>query len=260
MHRFEAVSSTQDALFEIGSREGIHGLVVVAREQTAGRGRRGHTWSSPSGGLWVSIGWRLSGPPDPLSGLMLAWTALDVVREFVEDPARLGLKWPNDLVARSELPDRRARKWGGVVTEVRRVGPEQAYVFGLGLDLRVAERGLISVPEATSILTEFGSSPSPETTLSRILPRFERFLTSGSTEALSMNPHRAALLGDLERDMFTLGQRIRFEDPSATNQAVAVGRAVALADDGALIIETPDRSRRSLRAGEIQHLRETDRE
>lgn len=73
------------------------GVVIVAEEQTAGRGRRGRTWHSPAGlGLWFSVG--LEGPPDglPFAGPLAVAAALRNLQAAPRDSIRV--KWPNDVL------------------------------------------------------------------------------------------------------------------------------------------------------------------
>lgn len=132
--RHETVDSTSERLFDALARgEARHLDVHVAREQTAGRGRRGARWHSPrDGGLWLSM---LFLPSRPLSGAALTiaagLAALDATR--AAGCAQCRLKWPNDVV------DARGAKLAGVLAETRGLDPRAPhYVVGVGID--VAQR------------------------------------------------------------------------------------------------------------------------
>ena len=108
---FRRLTSSLDAIHDLGAQGAPHGTVVVAEEQTTGRGREGRTWHSPLGGVWLGILFR---PPRALlsavsirAGLVLA----DVVDEIIGRPLTR-LKWPNDVL----LDD---RKLAGVLCEGR---------------------------------------------------------------------------------------------------------------------------------------------
>ena len=115
--------------------ERCEGLVVVADEQTAGRGRRGHTWFSPPGsGLYVSV---VLAPAtrdaDPARATTLLTLAAGVaLAEGIEQATglRVDLKWPNDLqVAR--------RKLGGILAEASGAGDRSdTVVVGYGINVR----------------------------------------------------------------------------------------------------------------------------
>lgn len=127
-------------------------LVILAREQTEGRGRRGRTWHSPAAGnLYATFVFRPRLEPASMQDFTL-WMGLNVC-ELVANFCRISpaLKWPNDLIVSG-------RKAGGMLTEAR-VDAEQIrdLVFGLGLNVnaRVADmprdlqKTAISLAEAT---------------------------------------------------------------------------------------------------------------
>ncbi len=108
----DSVGSTNDVVRERGQGGSFHGAVVLAEEQTQGRGRRGRTWHSPAGAnLYCSLGWSFERPLQTLSGLSLAIGAM--IAETVETDygAELALKWPNDLFHDD-------RKLGGILVEM----------------------------------------------------------------------------------------------------------------------------------------------
>ena len=109
------------------------GLVIVADEQTAGRGRRGRQWSSPPGtGLYVSV--VLRPPLDTMSGELLSFVTLAAgvaVREAIARASGVSadLKWPNDLMLGR-------RKLAGILAEGSAIGtPTQAVVLGIGVNV-----------------------------------------------------------------------------------------------------------------------------
>lgn len=107
------------------------GSVVVARRQTAGRGRRGRAWvSAPGASLTFSLLWRFAPGTSP-AGLSLA-AGLAVVAALEKVGAGgPALKWPNDL-----LND--GRKLGGILVELV-PGAAHAAVIGIGLNLRLPD-------------------------------------------------------------------------------------------------------------------------
>ena len=108
----DSVGSTNDVVREFLSADDSRGVIVLAEEQTQGRGRRGRSWHSPAGAnLYLSLGWRFHGPVEKLSGLSLAIGAMlaeAIARDYAVD---LALKWPNDLYHEE-------RKLGGVLIEL----------------------------------------------------------------------------------------------------------------------------------------------
>ena len=129
---YSVVSSTNDVAARLAVSGAGDGTTVLVGAQTAGRGRRGHSWYSPPGaGLYFST--VLRGPPSPLVTLMAGVVVADAIR----DTTGLGveLKWPNDIVVPPGVgcPSRRyhPRKVGGILAE--RV--EDAVVLGIGINV-----------------------------------------------------------------------------------------------------------------------------
>jgi BirA family biotin operon repressor/biotin-[acetyl-CoA-carboxylase] ligase len=137
IRKFESLPSTNDTARELTRAGAAHGTVVVADEQTRGRGTKGRSWHSPPGrGLYASFILRWDDPEEfeaPFSLLPLAagLAAVEAVRESTGVEARL--KWPNDLV-------RDRKKLGGILTEAvfRAGGPGRA-VVGIGINVNQEE-------------------------------------------------------------------------------------------------------------------------
>lgn len=107
-----AVASTQQELrFRLEAGERVHGLVLRAREQSAGRGRRGRSFVAAAGGSYQSLAVRCdalpSGSEIGVTGIALA---VGLAEGFAQYGVRLALKWPNDLFYRD-------KKLGGILVE-----------------------------------------------------------------------------------------------------------------------------------------------
>jgi len=98
----ETLDSSNDRARELAA-EGASDVVVVAREQTASRGRKNREWSAPDGGVWMSLLVRPDEPPAyaPLYTLAMAVAVCDAAREAGVDAS---IKWPNDVIV-SEAND-----------------------------------------------------------------------------------------------------------------------------------------------------------
>jgi BirA family transcriptional regulator, biotin operon repressor / biotin---[acetyl-CoA-carboxylase] ligase len=130
----DRVDSTNGELSRRAAFADIHGHLLAAEWQTAGRGRRGRGWSAVIGGsLSFSLGWRFERGAGFLSGLPLA-VGLAVVRALEGEGFHgVALKWPNDLVHRNA-------KLGGILVELSgdALGPSLA-IIGVGLNVRMPE-------------------------------------------------------------------------------------------------------------------------
>ncbi len=126
----DVTGSTNDDLLEAGKQGAPHGTGLAARAQTAGRGRRGHMWDSTAGNLLLSIVLRPCVNPAKYSGLA-AVSGLAVLEALEKQGLanEIGLKWPNDLVARG-------RKLGGILVEAARDNEGSPFaVCGIGVNV-----------------------------------------------------------------------------------------------------------------------------
>ena len=174
----EAASTNDDvaALAQAGAAEG---LWLRAERQTAGRGRQGRDWVSPSGNLYASTLVRLhpSDPPAPSLALVAAVALAETVEAF---GTAAQIKWPNDLLIDGA-------KLSGILLE--RAG--DAVVVGLGVNLAHHPEA-IDRP-ATSLATLLGHAPDPDTFLTTLAESFARWLYRWRSEGLA--PVRARWIG-----------------------------------------------------------------
>lgn len=157
--------STSSELLRRAERGAPAGSVIVADQQTAGRGRRGRQWqSSPEASLTFSLLWRFEGSATHLSGLSLA-IGVGLARALEQLGARdICLKWPNDLLLRNG--DDYA-KLGGILIELASNRKGTQVVIGIGLNLRPPEGDL---PQPAAGLTQALSDlPERHTLLASIL-------------------------------------------------------------------------------------------
>lgn len=158
----EELGSTSDHLLSRAEAGEAEGLAVLARRQTAGRGRDGRVWRGEAGNLHISLLLRPGGPARaaPQWGLLAAVALHDTLSAF--SPAPLTLKWPNDVMQGEA-------KLAGMLCEssTDAAGQIEWLVIGLGVNLAHAP----AVPgRATACLP---GSPAPEVVASRLLEHFE---------------------------------------------------------------------------------------
>jgi BirA family biotin operon repressor/biotin-[acetyl-CoA-carboxylase] ligase len=125
-----SIPSTLDVAHDLGGGGAAHGTVVLADAQSAGRGRQGRAWESPSGGLWLAMLARPSRPPvGGALAIRVGLAARAAVAAAAADAAPR-LRWPNDLM----VADRKA---GGVLCEASWTGGTLAWVaIGVGINVR----------------------------------------------------------------------------------------------------------------------------
>jgi BirA family biotin operon repressor/biotin-[acetyl-CoA-carboxylase] ligase len=213
-------------------------LWIIARRQTAGRGRRGRAWETPEGNLaatWLGV---LDKPPAHAAQLsfVAALAVADLASVYV--PASLvRLKWPND-----PLVD--GRKVSGVLIESGRRDDGRLWVAcGIGVNLAHApvapERPATTL--AAHLSGEHGAPPSPDKALDDLAAAFDRWRTRWTREGFE--PIRAAWT---ERAT-GLGQAC---EARLGNETVH-GVAEALEDDGALRLRLRDGGVRRISAGDV---------
>lgn len=238
---FAEVESTNSFLMqEPGPEPGMISIAATSN-QTAGRGRHGKTWLSPPGsGLCLSVAYTFSTQPENLPALTLV-LGLGVVHALEELGATdVEIKWPNDLVALDG-------KLGGILTEVQqRSGGGVTIITGIGinvdlqskLDFGMETDWARNVVDLNSICEV---SPTQEeiagTMASHLLQAFVDFEHSGFT----------AVADKWSRYDWLLGREITID--TADRQFSGVGAGVA--DDGALLIDTPESGIRRVSSGTI---------
>ena len=129
IHRFETIDSTNTRAKEMAQQGAPHGTVLIARQQTGGRGRLGRSFHSPPGaGIYMSMILRPKCSPDNLMHLTCATAVAMCDAVEATTGFRPGIKWTNDLVWGK-------RKLGGILTELGFDGSELAYaVVGIGIN------------------------------------------------------------------------------------------------------------------------------
>lgn len=222
------------------------GYVLVAEQQTAGRGRLGRPWQSPPrAGLAVSFLLR----PDGIAVSRYGWLPLLIGTAVIEAVATVtqiaaGLKWPNDVLVRD-------RKAGGILVEAvpTEVG-SPAVVVGLGLNvtLKVSE---LPAPEATSLAIAGAAHTDRDPLLREILRAVQR----GYDRWVSADgdADRSGLRGSYRAACVTLGRSVRVHLPG---EQVLTGIATDIDSAGQLMVVTDD-GVRTVAAGDVVHVRPT---
>ena len=138
VHYLRSVGSTSTELKALAREGALAGTVVLADEQTGGRGRSGRTWFSPDGlGVWMSVLLECDLPAERLAPLSIAAavSVADALRELTGLDVRV--KWPNDLLVGD-------RKLGGLLVESIQTAGErvESAVLGVGLNVGLGENDL----------------------------------------------------------------------------------------------------------------------
>lgn len=240
----QRTGSTNTDVREAALAGAPEGRVLLAEEQTAARGRRDRSWSSPAhSGLTFSVLLRPTSVPAARWGWLPLLTGVAVTTALVRvGGVDAGVKWPNDVMAGG-------RKLGGILVErVEDAVHGPAAVVGVGLNVSLTEDEL-PVPTATSLLLE-GSATTDRLPVFRAVIR-ELLDGYASWQAVEGDPVRSGLRQAYLDLSTTVGSDVRVELPG--NRSV-VGRADGIDDDGALMLWTDDGSL-VVAAGDVVHLR-----
>jgi BirA family transcriptional regulator, biotin operon repressor / biotin---[acetyl-CoA-carboxylase] ligase len=162
----DQVDSTSSELLRRASRRDIHGALLAAEWQTAGRGRRGRVWTAVAGGsLTFSLGWRFEQGAGFVAGLSLAVGVAVVHALEAEGLPGVELKWPNDLVHRH-------LKVGGILVELNgdALGPSTV-VVGVGLNVRLPAAIKRDIAQPVSDLTAVAGRGAAPIDRNRLLAR-----------------------------------------------------------------------------------------
>ncbi len=228
--------------------------MLVAIDQTAGRGRLGRRWHSTAG---ASLTFSLALPlrRADWSGLSLA-VGLALVEALDPDGHRLALKWPNDLILRGaddarhggggeeagagsadDKGLRAGRKLGGILIESVAVGEQRAAVIGIGIN--IVSQPVAEADYGAAALAELWPEATPQDALARIGEPLVRALLAFERDGFA--PLQEAYA---RRDVL-LGQLVRTSD-----RAMPEGIAAGVDADGALKVASGGQTRRVL-SGEV---------
>jgi len=229
---YSDVGSTNDIAGTLADQDSAEGLVVLADRQTAGRGRLGRSWASPSGaGIYVSVILR----PSAAAARLLTLAAGVAVTDGIASATGLSahVKWPNDVHVGG-------RKLAGVLAE----GTATHVVLGIGINVQPAAYPPDVAARATSIEAELGRPVERGLVLAECLAALdsryrELHETRGETIVESWRMRAAPMLG----------RRVEWESAGERH----TGLAENIDEDGALIVKVGS-ERLRIRSGEVRWL------
>ena len=236
---YEITDSTNTRAKQLAEEGAVHGTLVVANMQTAGKGRRGRSWQQEEGSvIAMSLLLRPVFSPDKASMLTLlaAHSVAGAIEAVTGLPA--AIKWPNDIVINR-------KKTVGILTEMS-LGVEQAaidyIVIGIGINVNNT-----AFPEdirdmATSLYLEKGERVSRSVLIAESMRRlevdYEAFL---ETEDLS------AILQDYNTHLISMNKEVRVLDPKGEYTGISRGMDA----QGELLVERADGELIKVYAGEV---------
>jgi len=224
---FNSLESTNKKLIELIKKTSQPPDVVLAEEQTGGKGRRGNRWFSPYGGLWMSVIL-----PDIISaqditmlsiasGLSCAKACDTIIKASRISKFHTFLRWPNDLILDN-------RKLGGLLLEVKKISViRKTIILGVGINVNVE-----AFPEelkklATSLLIVTKNKTSMRTLISYILKELDITLMNLKKNGID------CLLKEWEAYSYEIGKNIEI---TSTHNEKKRGKVLGIGRRGELIL------------------------
>jgi BirA family biotin operon repressor/biotin-[acetyl-CoA-carboxylase] ligase len=237
VHHYFRTDSTNRVALELGYANEPEGSVVLAEEQTAGRGRAGRTWySERATGIYVSLLLRprISPVQAPLLTIMAGLSAHAAIQ--AQTGLQPDVKWPNDLMLNG-------KKLGGILTEMHSETTLVRFVIvGIGINVNQEKFPPELSGIATSLRVETGQSRSRLELLGRLLHEFEtdynRFLRDGPAPIIERFTQVSS---------YARGKRVRVSNGSESY----VGLTAGLRPEGLLQVQQDDGTLATVFAGDV---------
>lgn len=237
IYYYPDTDSTNIRAKELGERGAPHGTLVVAGQQSKGRGRRGRGWESPPGcSIYMSILLRPEFLPSkaPMLTLIMAYSVAKALRACIGMEVKI--KWPNDIVLNG-------KKLVGILTEMStEIDYINHVVIGVGVNVNMASFSEEIAKTATSLRIETGEIIKRGALIVEMMKHFEQnYEMYLKTEDLSgIREAYNGLLVNCGKEVRILGAREPY-------QAVALG----INDSGELLVRKQDGSQEAVYAGEV---------
>ena len=238
---FDEIDSTNEEARRRAQAEETGAVWLAGRMQTAGRGRLGRVWDSPTGNLFVTALFEAPGGLANATRYPFAsgLAVLDACAAFIEG-GQLQLKWPNDVRADGE-------KLCGILVEAGTTRSKSTWVAcGMGINVRTAPE---RAGQAATSLLKLGANEAitPEIFLDALRPAFVLRCRQAAEDFNS-------LLTDWERHAEGLGKQVTVGKADDAQMGIFKG----LGPDGALLLEMPDGGTQTIRAGDVELVKEID--
>lgn len=213
IYHFFKIESTNTIAMHLGEAGEPHGAVVLAEEQSSGRGRAGRSWiSEKSAGIYCSVLLRPAIPPShaPMLTLVAGLAARDAAAEELD--AVPDVRWPNDLLAGG-------KKFAGILTEMH-AEPDRVHyaVVGLGINVNQSKMPEPLAGIATSLRIETGKSRSRLELLIRLLRQLDRYYNQFLAEGTGPILRRFAQVSS-----YFKGKRVRITTAAETFTGTTAG-------------------------------------
>ena len=237
--KYDSVNSTNTEAFNQAKRGASEGLCIVAREQTAGRGRHGRTWvSEKDSGLYFSLILR---PKIEIRFLPLITLMTAVaVHQSIESAFKIecDIKWVNDIHVDG-------KKICGILAETVETEKGLAVIVGIGINLKSSNFPPELAETATSIEAETGAIPNVETFLPVLTSFLEKYCDLLYEDATKIRAEWS------KRSSYAFGKNVRIMLENETIYGITRG----IEENGALRLEMENGEIKIIHAGDVEQLR-----
>ncbi|QXM07256.1 biotin--[acetyl-CoA-carboxylase] ligase [Crassaminicella indica] len=239
IYHFESIDSTNNMAKKMASEGAAEGTIIIAEEQTGGRGRLGRTWVSPKGtGIWMSIILRPNIAPTEAAKItqITAAAVASGLRKIIGED--VGIKWPNDIIIHR-------KKVCGILTELSaELNSVNYIVVGIGINVNMDTKDF---PEevrriATSIKACVGRTVSRKNIVKEILHSFEELYSD-----FTYNKNIKKSIEICKKYSVTLGKEVKIKN----KEKEVVAKAIDLTEDGQLLIKNQSGVIEKVFSGEV---------
>lgn len=233
----EIVDSTNNWAKEEARLGASEGTVLTADMQTAGKGRRGRSWESPTGtSIYMSLILRPQIAPEKASmlTLVLGLSAAQAIRDLFG--LEVLIKWPNDLVISG-------KKICGILTEMNvGAGGIEYVVAGIGINVNTREFPEELADKGTSLCLEYGKEIDRQVLMEAVLDRFFR-----NYELFLEKQDLSLLVDEYNAVLVNRGKSIRVLEPGHEYDGISGG----INEKGELLVTREDGTEVAVYAGEV---------
>lgn len=239
IHYFSTITSTNSKARELMVNDPAHGTLVIAEEQTQGKGRLGRNWISPFGtGIWMSLIIKPDMEPSDAPKMTMLGAVAVVKAIEAETHVKVQIKWPNDIILNQ-------KKLCGILTEMQ-ADMDRIYWIIMGIGINVNQHP-DSFPDdiskiATSLYVHTGVKLSRVRLVSRICNIFEELY-----EDFFHTKHFDSFLKEYKSLSITLGSQVKV---TSLDQSLE-GRAENFDEDGSLLVRTEDGILHQIISGDV---------
>lgn len=229
---YPSLPSTNDVAKHQAQEGAKEGTVIIAEEQTAGRGRIKRNWLSPRGSIALSI---ILYPPLAYLPSLIMVASLAVARAIEQVTGlKSQIKWPNDVLVNN-------KKVCGILIESGVKGSKVDYaIIGIGLNVNLKPSDFPEIaPFATSLSHELGRDVSRREVVWSLLAEAERLYLS--------LPAGDSVFKEWRDNLVTLGKKVQV----SSGEAAYKGTAESVASDGSLLLRQPDGNLLKIVAGDV---------